>query len=309
MAKQSAIDDDGALAGFASHLRLMENRAERTVTTYLAHTRTFSRYLAEAHPGLSLTEVEPGQIHSFLLHEGERGITQVTRSTAYFALKSLYKFLEGNEEVACNPTDGVKIRHAPQIRTEVYTDAQAEQILNWARNQDGRRWEVGHTLLATLRFTGLRLNELVNLRLDQVNLDARRFSLVGKGSNPRLVPVPPTLAPVLRSYLEDVRPALPNSPYFFANPESDPALQFHGRFGPRAVHELVRHAGAGAGAPGRHFAHRWRHTYATSLLRHGEDIHVVQRLLGHSNIATTIRYLHLSDADLMDAVDRAFPAA
>jgi len=55
------------------------------------------------------------------------------------------------------------------------------------------------------------------------------------------------------------------------------------------------------------FAHRWRHTYATSLLRHGEDIHVAQRLFGHATIATTIRNLHLSDADPKDAVDRAFP--
>jgi site-specific recombinase XerD len=59
---------------------------------------------------------------------------------------------------------------------------------------------------------------------------------------------------------------------------------------------------------GRHFAHRWRHTYATSLVRRGVDIHVVQRLMGHSSIATTSRYLHLLDADLLDAVDRAFPA-
>ena len=117
------------------------------------------------------------------------------------------------------------------------------------------------------------------------------------------------LAPVRRAYLEEVRPALPGSPDLFVNPKSIRGRQLHGRFGPRAVHELVRKAGEGAGAPGRHFAHRWRHTYATSLLRHGEDIHVVQRLLGHSNIATTIRYLHLSDADLIDAVDRAFPAA
>ena len=58
---------------------------------------------------------------------------------------------------------------------------------------------------------------------------------------------------------------------------------------------------------GRHFAHRWRHSYATSLVRRGEDIHVVQRLMGHSNIAMTTRYLHLSDADLLAAIDRAFP--
>jgi len=74
------------------------------------------------------------------------------------------------------------------------------------------------------------------------------------------------------------------------------------------VAKLVQRAGTGAGVAGRHFPHRWRHSYATSLLRRGADIHVVQRLLGHSNIATTTRYLHLSDADLTDAVDKAFPA-
>ena len=117
------------------------------------------------------------------------------------------------------------------------------------------------------------------------------------------------LAPVRQAYLEEVRPALPGSPDLFVNPKSIRGRQFHGRFGPRSVHELVRQAGECARVPGRRFPHRWRHTDATSLLRHGEDIHVARRLLGHSNIATTIRYLHLSDADLMDAVDRAFPAA
>lgn len=65
-------------------------------------------------------------------------------------------------------------------------------------------------------------------------------------------------------------------------------------------------AGIGAGVKGRHFPHSWRHTYATDLLRRGVDIHVVQRLLGHTNIATTTRYLHLSDTDLIAAVDHAF---
>jgi len=71
----------------------------------------------------------------------------------------------------------------------------------------------------------------------------------------------------------------------------------------------VAGAGTSAGLGGRHFPHRWRHRYATSLARRGEDIHVVQRLMGHSNIATTSPYLHLLDADLFAAVDRAFPAS
>ena len=82
-----------------------------------------------------------------------------------------------------------------------------------------------------------------------------------------------------------LRPSLPKSAYLFANPRGNRSLR--GRYGPRALHNLVVEAGTSAGVAGRHFPHRWRHSYATSLVRRGEDIHVVQRLMGHSNIATT----------------------
>jgi site-specific recombinase XerD len=114
---------------------------------------------------------------------------------------------------------------------------------------------------------------------------------------------------VLTAYLDELRPLLTPSPYLFVNPDGLPDCSVTGRYGARAVHRLVDHAGRGAGLPGRHFPHRWRHTYATSLVRRGVDIHVIQRLMGHSNITTTTRYLHLSDADLLAAVDKAFPAA
>jgi site-specific recombinase XerD len=145
----------------------------------------------------------------------------------------------------------------------------------------------------------------VTLRTSEVDLDARRISLVGKGRKPRVVPIPHDLAAVLRDYLDDVRPQLPASSYLFANPRGNRKLR--GRYGPRALYGLVLEAGTSAGVTGRHFPHRWRHTYATCLIRRGVDLHVVQRLLGHSNIATTTRYLRLSDADLLAAVDRAFP--
>ncbi len=141
----------------------------------------------------------------------------------------------------------------------------------------------------------MRLTELATLRLDQVDLSARRMSIIGKGQKPRMIPIPPVLAPVLGQYLDEVRPTLTASPFVFVNPGSHEATQFYGQIGPRTVYEMVRKAGEGAGVSGRHFPHRWRHSYATSLLRHGEDIHVAQRLLGHSNISTTIRYLHLDD--------------
>lgn len=121
------------------------------------------------------------------------------------------------------------------------------------------------------------------------------------------MPVPPALVPVLDQCLSKVRPALQKSAFVFVHPEPAKQKNPNGRYNSGGIAHIVQTAGNGANVTGRHFAHRWRHTYATSLLRRGVDIHVVQRLLGHANIATTIRYLHLSDADLTDAVNHAFP--
>jgi site-specific recombinase XerD len=151
------------------------------------------------------------------------------------------------------------------------------------------------------------MKELVNLRTEEVGLEARRISLVGKGRNPRVIPIPHDLPVLLRDYLDDVPPKLPAPPYLLANPRGNRRLR--GRYGSRALYGLVLEAGTSAGVTGRHFPHRWRHTYATSLIRRGVDLHVVQRLMGHSNIAMTTRYVHLLDADPLDAVDQSFPAS
>jgi site-specific recombinase XerD len=283
----------------------MEDRQTTTVATYTTHVKTFCRWLAENHSSVALCDVSKLQVRAFLLHEANRGLAPVTRSTALFALRSFYMFLIAEDISEQNPAASVTVPTPNRPRVEFYSDAEADAIVEWASAQSGLRWQVGRVMLLTLRYTGLRLSELVNLSIKEVDLEARRISLVGKGRKPRVVPIPHLLAGVLGEYLEQVRPRLPASPYFFVNPRGNRRLR--GRYGPRVLYNLVLEAGTSAGVTGRHFPHRWRHSYATSLVRRGEDIHVVQRLMGHSNIATTSRYLHLQDADLLTAIDRAFP--
>jgi site-specific recombinase XerD len=304
---QGEIDDAALLAAFETHLRLTENRSEATVYTYRTHTRSFRRYLSAHHPEVTLLDVEARHVRAYLLEEAARGLSPMTRATALSAIKALFVYLVAEEMVSDDPAEAVRRPPGTRLRTEVYSEAEAEAILSWAANQTELRWQVGYAVIATFRYTGLRLSELVSLRLDQVDLEARRISLIGKGRKPRVVPIPPALVPVLDEYLTVLRPTLPSSLFVFANPGSVPSRQHYGRYCPRSVANLVQDAGLAAGIEGRHFPHRWRHSYATSLLRRGVDIHLVQRLLGHSNITTTTRYLHLDDADLADAVDQAFP--
>jgi integrase/recombinase XerD len=299
------VDEAMLLHGYDAHLQLLENRPKTTAGTYRSHVKGFLRYLAINYPSVTLGEVSKLQVRAWFLYEANRGIAPITRSTKLFAVRSFYRFLVAEDMCEENPASLVTLPSPVRPRIEFYSDAEADAIIEWASVQPGLRWQVGRAMLLTLRFCGLRAKELVTLSTSEVDLDARRLSFVGKGRKPRVIPIPHLLGDVLREYLEELRPSLPKSAYLFANPRGNRSLR--GRYGPRALHNLVAEAGTSAGVAGRHFAHRWRHTYATSLVRRGEDIHVVQRLMGHSNIATTSRYLHLSDADLIEAIDRAFP--
>jgi site-specific recombinase XerD len=303
--RYKVVDEAVLLLAYESHLRLLEDRQRATVATYSSHVKGFCRWLVEAHPSVELPDVTKLEVRAFLLQEANRGLKPCSRSTELFALRSFFKFLVSEDISDGNPAALVTLPSPIRSRVEFYSDSEADAIITWAAAQPGLRWQVGWAMLFTLRFCGLRANELVSLRTDEVDLGNRRISLVGKGRKARVVPVPHLLEAALREYVDNVRPQLPASPYLFANPRGNRKLR--GRYGPRALYGLVQEAGTSAGVTGRHFPHRWRHTYATSLIRRGVDLHVVQRLLGHSNIATTTRYLHLSDADLIEAIDRAFP--
>ena len=165
---------------------------------------------------------------------------------------------------------------------------------------------MGWVLLATAWLTGLRLAELEGVLTDNLDLDAGLLQVTGKGSKTRVVPLPDELVDLLGQYLESVRPLLPPSAYLFVNPGSLRSGSHVGRFGSRSIDNLVKAAGNGAGVPGRHHAHRFRHTYATSLIRRQVDISLVQKALGHTWLATTSRYLHLDVADVSRAVKSAY---
>jgi integrase/recombinase XerD len=132
--------------------------------------------------------------------------------------------------------------------------------------------------------------------------------VTGKGARPRTMPLAVDLQRHLRGYLATVRPSCPASPWLFSWPRSRPDGPWCGRISPAVVRAIVRRAGEDAGVPGHHRPHRWRHTFATELLRAGVDVHSAQRLMGHVRAGTTTAYLHLVDEELCEAVDRVYDA-
>jgi site-specific recombinase XerD len=210
----SEVPDEAVLLdGYDAHLQLLENRPKTTAGTYRSHVKGFLRYMAINYPSVTLSEVTKLQVRAWFLHEANRGIAPITRSTALFALRSFYRFLIAEDLSETNPASLVTLASPVRSRIEFYSDPEADAIIEWASTQPGLRWQVGRVLLLTFRYTGLRMKELVNLRTEEVDLEARRISLVGKGRKPRVIPIPHLLADVLREYLDEIRPSLPQSSY------------------------------------------------------------------------------------------------
>jgi site-specific recombinase XerD len=152
--------DDTLVGAHGTDLRLHRYRSATTEATYTSHLGTFRTYLADQFPDLTLPDVHAVHVKAYLLALAARGIAPATRSSALFALRSFYEHLRSEDLLDINPTAKIKVPGARKLHTEVYTDAEADSILAWAASQTKRRWRIGYVVLATLRYTGLRSNEI-----------------------------------------------------------------------------------------------------------------------------------------------------
>lgn len=180
------------------------------------------------------------------------------------ALRRFYAWLVITEQASHDPTVHLRAPRITPGEIPVYPPDQIGQILGHTGSLTHLRGRIRHTIVATLRFIGMRSGELRTLRRDRLDLQAEQALVIGKGLRPRIVVIPPPLRPILWAFLDEVRPELPDSPLLLSNPSSRVTTPLIG-FSHEALYREVELAGRGADVPGRHFPHRWRHTFATEL--------------------------------------------
>ena len=301
---------DAALVEFAAHLADYERLQPTTIHNYTSCFVVFLAFLtpAQAHRALE-GRIPAERLSAFLRHERDRGMAESTLQMRWYAVHAYYRFLRHRGYTGPSPLDQVRPPRSRPVPRRDYTAAEATAILAAARaSADGgtKKGQFDYAVMATLRYAGVRRGELVDARLQDLDLGRRELTVLGKGRKRRTIPLPHTYVEVMRWYLEDVRPRLPESDRLFANPRANLEGRFRGATDGQTLKRMVIRYGLDAGVDGPHLPHRWRHTYATHLLRRGVDVAVVQKLLGHTNITTTSIYLHLIRDDLQAGVDQAF---
>jgi integrase/recombinase XerC len=252
----------------------------------------------------SLKDVDKHVLRAYLSHLMKQGLAKVSIACKLSAIRSFFRYLVREEILPTNPAQATS---SPKLDRRLPSFLTLEQVVRLLNAPDlstpqGRR---NRALMELLYASGLRVSELVNLNLEQVNLDSREIRAWGKGAKERVVLMGKPAAEALRLYLEQDRPKLlkeKKTNALFLN-------QYGGRLAQRRVQKILESYANIAGIDKRVHPHLLRHTFATHLLDGGADLRVVQELLGHADLSSTQIYTHVTKSQARKVYLAAHPMA
>jgi integrase/recombinase XerD len=300
----SRLDLDAACDRFLEQLLVERRLSTHTVEAYgrdLCRLRAFLIERGRSHPG----QVTTPDLTDHLLGLAEAGLKPRSRARALVAVRGLFRHLLAEELIDEDPSANLL---APRTGRKLPTVLGLDEVdrLLAAPTGGSVRAVRDRAMLSALYATGLRVSELVGLRLPDLNLKGGFVRTTGKGRKTRLVPLGDVAAAHLTAYLDGARPSL------VAGRPAEMGLFLTGRARPmtrQGFWKLVRGYARAAGIRRDVSPHVLRHSFATHLVERGADLRAVQAMLGHADIATTQVYTHVSRARLMELYRKHHPRA
>ena len=279
-----------AIDAFIDALWLEEGLSRNTLSAYRLDLTQYCQWLAEREKHLN--ETTEAELQAYFAHRhAETKATSANRRLSVF--KRYFHWALRENAIAADPT--IQLQSARQaLRVpKTLTEAQVEALLN-APDTSQALGLRDRTMLELMYASGLRVSELVDLRMFNVSLNDNVLRVLGKGSKERLVPYGEVAADWLRRYLKTARQEL-----LAGKQSEDLFITVRGRHPGQAMTRmmfwiLVRKYALSAGITAPLSPHTLRHAFATHLLNHGADLRAVQLLLGHADISTTTIYTHVA---------------
>jgi integrase/recombinase XerD len=294
---------DELLDAYLDHLRVERGLAQNTLEAYSRDLTEFVRWVEE-HLGRSLREVKEEDVRFYFLGKKQRGMSARSLRRKASSLRGLYRFLQKEGRVDEDPTQLLEV---PRLGVPLPRDLTLDEVDRLLAQPDpGEALGIrNQAMLELLYATGLRVSELLALRLKDLNLEVGYVVAYGKGKKERLVPIGEAAMEKLKEYLSSVRPGLAKSgraPYVFLN-RSGKGLSRQGFW------KILKRYALQAGISSPVTPHVLRHSFATHLLERGADLRSVQLMLGHASISTTQIYTHLNRERLKQIYESHHPRA
>ena len=286
---------------FGRYLKLERDMASNTVESYLRDVAHLSEY-AIAHAVVP-TAVNRPFLETLLCEMSATGVAATTQSRMISGWRSFFKMLVLEEAIDDNPATLLLMpargKHLPDVLTDADVTAMQE-ALDRSLPDEAR----DYVIIEVLYGCGLRVSELVNLKINDIYFDEECLQIFGKGSKMRWVPINRHALQLLDNYIHELRchvkPRAGEENYVFL-----------GRRGSRLtrvrVFQIVKRQVERAGINKHVSPHSLRHTFATELVEHGADLRAVQEMLGHASITTTEIYTHISRSMLRETINSYHP--
>jgi integrase/recombinase XerC len=279
------------------------NWSPRTIVAYRTDLRGFADFLPES---TRVADVDVTAVRAWMASLHGRGLVHKSIRRHVFAVRALFRMLRREGLISVNPAALVFTPKPAVTLPAVPGEVELGRFLDLVSGSGSPPRDIA--VLELLYGTGIRVAEIVALNIGDVDREEQWLRIRGKGKKERLVPYTGKAAKALETYLES-RPGAGHADVLFMHGPRGPRGQAGPRFTERGLNGLVRrYATIYAGDPSFH-PHTFRHAFATHLMNSGAGLREIQLLMGHSSVAITARYVHLSMKKIGEVYEAAHPKA
>lgn len=287
---------------FKLYLQLEQSLSKNSIEAYSLDVEKLFQYSQSlTTPINNPSKIETHHIQDLLKWVNELGMSQHSQARILSGIRSFYTYLALEGEITHNPAELIESPRLIQRLPEFLSVEEIEHLIGALdlSKPEGMR---NKALLEVLYGCGLRVSELINLKLSNLSLEIEYIKVVGKGNKERLVPIGQSAIKYLKHYIEEIRVHASIKPgkedYVFINRLGNPLSRV-------MIFMIVKDLAVKAGIKKNISPHTFRHSFATHLIEGGADLRAVQEMLGHESITTTEIYTHL-DRDYLRSVITSF---
>lgn len=296
----------GSMQSFLDFLKFEKRYSAHTITSYKKDLRDFSDFLERLYPGTAIELASHTYIRSWLADLKNQGLEATSINRKISSLRSLFKYLLRTGIVQSSPMGKVHgLKTGRKLPVFVKEKEAADLLENLSVHVEDWRTLNASVIIHIFYATGMRLSELINLKMRQLDLEKQQIKVLGKGNKERILPVSPELVSMIKEYINEKSTQFPE----MADDQESPLLvtEKGKKLYPKYAWSIVNAHLSMSTTLDKRSPHILRHSFATHLMNNGADLNAVKELLGHSSLAATQVYTHNTIGKLRDIHKKAHP--